>query len=395
MALANNLEQTTREFTFEFLERITDNFSEKHIIGSGAYGVVYKGVLENGEEIALKKLNCKPSLDDTQFMNELNNIMRTQHPNITRLVGYCCHAGHQRIKYEGEYIFTLVEERVLCFEYLQAGSLDKHISDESCGLDWYTRFKIIKGVCMGVNYLHNGSESSIYHLDLKPANILLDMNMDPKIGDFGLSRFFPLTQTYVATKIIGTPGYMPPEYIERCKITSKYDVFSLGVIIIRIMSGDEGYSKCAHMGPEKFLEHVHENWGKRLQATMSSHTLEQVKTCIKIALRCVEVDRERRPTIAQIVDELNKVPNFPSTPALNQSTQSECRGRTPRLPFDACSIQDEFYNLQKETLALLSSLYYLDLNHKRAMPYGEPEPFLNLKLIIRYEQCHSEIYGVD
>jgi len=206
--MADKFEQTsdtTREFTFEFLEKITDNFSEKHIIGRGGYGIVYKGVLEDGEVIALKKLHHIPGLDDTQFRNEFNHLMRAQHPNITRLVGYCYNLGHQRIKYGGEYIFAHVEERVLCFEYLQGGSLDKHITDESCGLEWHTRFNIIKGVCEGLNYPHNGSKDPIYHLDLKPANILLDKNMVPKIGDFGLSRLFPSTKTYITHKIIGTP----------------------------------------------------------------------------------------------------------------------------------------------------------------------------------------------
>ncbi|VAI53340.1 unnamed protein product [Triticum turgidum subsp. durum] len=187
--------------------------------------------------------------------------MRAQHPNVTRLVGYCYHLGHQCIKQKGEYVFAHVEERVLCFEYLQGGSLDNHISDESCGLDWPTRFKIVKGVCEGLNYLHNGCKDPIYHLDLKPANVLLDKNMFPKIGDFGLSRLFPLSQTYITSKIIGTPGYMPPEYIERREITSKYDVFSLGVIIVRVIAGDEGYSKCAYMSLEDFLEHVFKVYG--------------------------------------------------------------------------------------------------------------------------------------
>lgn len=167
--------------------------------------------------------------------------------------------------------------------------------------------------------------------------------MVPKIGDFGLSRLFPSTKTYNTTKIMGTIGYMPPEYIQRCEITSKYDVFSLGVIIIRIMAGDEGYSKFIDMSPQEFLEQVHENWGKRLRATMSSHTSEQVNTCIQIALRCVDVYREKRPTIAEIVDELNKVSDVRSKPALNQSKVSGRRRRTPPFPFHAWSNQDEVH----------------------------------------------------
>ncbi|XP_073356982.1 cysteine-rich receptor-like protein kinase 44 [Aegilops tauschii subsp. strangulata] len=195
------------------------------------------------------------------------------------------------------------------------------VADESRGLDWHTRFKIINGVCLGLNYLHNGCKNPIYHLDLKPANILLDKNMVPKIGDFGLSRLFPSAQTYITNKNIGTLGYMPPEYIDRNEITSKYDVFSLGVIMIRIIAGDEGHSKYTDMSSQEFLEHVHENWTKRMQATMLSHISDQIKRCIKRALRCVDFDRKKRPTIAEIVSELNKVSDFQSKPALNQNTQ--------------------------------------------------------------------------
>ncbi|VAH23394.1 unnamed protein product [Triticum turgidum subsp. durum] len=324
--MANNLEHTsatTREFTLELLKQITDNFSEDHVIGRGGYGVVYKGLLDDGEEIAVKKLHYMPGLDDTQFTNEFNNLMRAQHQNIVQLVGYCYYLGHERFKYNGEYIFAPVEERFLCFKYLQGGGLDKHISDESCGLNWHTRFRIIKGVSEGLNYLHNGCKDSIYHLDLKPENILLDKNMFPKIGDFGLSRLFQSEKTHITSKIMGTVGYMPPEYIDRRAITPKFDVFSLGVIILQIVAGYDGYSKCEHMSLQEFLEHVHENWGKRMQETMSSHTSEQVITCIKIALRCVEFDREKRPTIADIIDELNKIDNAESSATGKNTEENE------------------------------------------------------------------------
>ncbi|KAJ1274406.1 hypothetical protein BS78_05G059300 [Paspalum vaginatum] len=233
--------------------------------------------------------------------------MMLQHENIVRLIGYCYEISHKLEKYKGQFVYAGVEEKVLCFEYLQGGSLDKHLSDESCGHGWHTRYKIIKGICEGLHYLHNGSKDPIYHLDLKPANILLDKNMVPKIGDFGLSRLFDSTQTCTTKGILGTPGYMLPEYINRYQITPKFDVFSLGVIIIQIMTGREGYSKCGDVLSQEFIDLVHENWGKRLKSTMSSHTSHEIKTCMEIALRCVETDRVKRPTIADIVDELNKI----------------------------------------------------------------------------------------
>ncbi|KAM0850644.1 hypothetical protein ACQ4PT_052945 [Festuca glaucescens] len=267
-----------------------------------------------GEEIAVKRLHHLPGLDDKEFRNEFNNLMRAQHKNIVRLIGYCYDIGHQRIKLNEEYIFAHLEERVLCLEYLEGGSLDNYVSDGSCGLDWHTCYAIIRGVCEGLNYLHNGSKDPIFHLDLKPANILLNKVMIPKIADFGLSRLCPSAKTCTAIKIIGTPGYMPPEYIERCQITSKFDIFSLGVIIIQIMAGREGYFKLADITSQEFIKLVHENWLKRLHATVSSHTSHEVKRCIEIALKCVEFDRVRRPTIAEVVHELNKIDTSNGSP---------------------------------------------------------------------------------
>jgi len=199
-------------------------------------------------------------------------------------------------------------------EYLEGGSLDKYVSDRSCGLDWHTCYAIIRGVCEGLNYLHNGSKDPIFHLDLKPANILLNKEMMPKIGDFGLSRLCPSAKTCTTIKIMGTPGYMPPEYIERCQITSKFDIFSLGVIIIQIMAGRKGYFELADMTSQEFIKLVHEKWLKRLHTAASSHTSHEVKRCIEIALKCVEVDRVKRPTIAEVVDELNKIDTSNASP---------------------------------------------------------------------------------
>ncbi|XBI76624.1 hypothetical protein VPH35_069839 [Triticum aestivum] len=301
------IEGMTSEFTLQLLDHITNHFSEESIIGRGGSGVVYKGELDNGEEIAMKKLHQMPGLDEKQFTNEFNNLMRAKHKNIIRLVGYCYYLGHERVEHKGKYVFAHVQERLLCYEYLQGGNLDQHLFDELCGLDWHTRYKIIKGVCEGLNFLHTGSEDPICHLDLKPANILLDKDMTPKIADFGLSRLFASAQTHITTQIIGTLGYMPPEFIERGKITPKFDIFSLGVIIIKIIAGPDGYSKFADMSSEEFDKLLHQNWAKRLHETMPSGTLQEMKTCMDIASRCVERDEEKRPCISEIIHELYKI----------------------------------------------------------------------------------------
>lgn len=314
--MENNLHHTTetaREFPLHFLQHITDNFSEKRIIGRGGFGTVYKGVLDNRDEIAVKKLGYQPGLGDDQFKNEVMNLMGVQHQNIVQLLGYCYETRNRVAEYNGKLVFAGYDERVLCLEYLQGGSLEKHLSDEPCRLDWSISYGIIKGICDGLKHLHTGSKNPIYHLDLKPANILLDEDMIPKIGDFGLSRLLVSTQTCVTQTFIGTPGYMPPEYIDKQEITPKFDVFSLGVIILQIMAGRSGHSESAHTPSEQFIELVHENWRKRLQATMSADISQEVKICIEIALKCVESDRGKRPTINQIVDELDKIDNAKSS----------------------------------------------------------------------------------
>lgn len=295
-----------REFPLEFLQRITNNFSKDNIIGEGGFGVVYKGLLDNGEEIALKKLN-HTGLDDKEFTNEFNNIIRAHHQNIVQFVGYCYHPGSW-IMHNGQYIFAHEPIRILCFEYLHGGNLESLLSDEQpCRSDWQTCYKIIKGVSQGLNYLHNAHEESIYHLDLKPANVLLDNNMIPKIGDFGISRIFSSTKTITtATRMMGTMGFMPPEYINKQEISPKYDVFSLGAVIIQIMAGRQRYRDCGRFPNEKIIELVCEKW-RKLHPTMSTHTWLEVQTCIEIALRCLEDDKDKRLTIKEIVGELNRI----------------------------------------------------------------------------------------
>ncbi|CAL4991703.1 unnamed protein product [Urochloa decumbens] len=332
-----------RDLTFKLLEDITNKFSEEHKVGKGGYGEVYKGVLQSGEVIAVKKLFHQQGLDDVQFEKEFNNLMRVQHHNIIRLVGYCYETRHKHIEVNGKYHFAEIAERALCFEYLQQGSLTNHLSDESCGLDWDTRYKIIKGICEGLNYLHNGSKDNhMYHLDLKPENILLDTKMKPKIADFGLSRLFGTTQTHITKNYAGTIGYVPPEYIDKRQISKKYDVFSLGIIIIQIRAGPLGYSRSAEMPSQQFIDLVHENWKNRCQTTPKHKSLEadslEVKMCIEMALRCVEPDRARRPSITEVIDKLNEIESL-KLPLLGQ-TSDPPKGRVEidplelRFPFE-------------------------------------------------------------
>ncbi|CAL5341836.1 unnamed protein product [Camellia sinensis] len=211
-------------FDFATIVNATDNFSINNKLGEGGFGLVYKGELKGGQEIAVKRLsrNSSQGLDD--FKNEVSYIAKLQHRNLVKLLG-CCIQG---------------EEKMLIYEYMPNKSLDYFIFDQtqSTLLDWPTRFHIIDGISRGLLYLHQDSRLRIIHRDLKASNILLDIDMNPKISDFGLARSFGGNETKANTnRVVGTYGYMPPEYAVHGYFSVKSDVFSFGVLVLEVVSG--------------------------------------------------------------------------------------------------------------------------------------------------------------
>ncbi|KAL6596988.1 hypothetical protein ACP70R_047122 [Stipagrostis hirtigluma subsp. patula] len=303
------ISEVPREIPFHLLKEITNNFSEERELGRGSYGKVYTGIHKDGKKIAVKMLHDIPALDEQQFQKEFDNLATLQHQNIVQLVGYCYEIQKKSVEYNGRTVLAEEIYRLLCFEYMQNGNLEKYLSDEHHGLDWHARYAIIKGICKGLKYLHEELKCPMCHLDLKPANILLDENMVPKIADFGLSRFFEEDQTRITESCIGTHGYLPPEYIDKKMISKKFDIFGLGVVIIKIMAGTTGYFESARTSPQAFAELVHKNWSNRLHEKpmdMLESSSKQVKRCIEIALTCVKDDRTKRPSIGDIVHKLSE-----------------------------------------------------------------------------------------
>uniref|UniRef100_A0A0E0F3V6 Protein kinase domain-containing protein n=1 Tax=Oryza meridionalis TaxID=40149 RepID=A0A0E0F3V6_9ORYZ len=297
--------------TLVFLEDITENFSRKREIGRGAFGVVYKGVLDNGEVIAVKKLERTSGIHARRFQNEANNLLELEHKNVVKLIGSCCQAERQVVEHDGKYVFTDVVEKLLCYEYhLPNGSLDSYIYDESNEFDWPMRFKIIMGICNGIHFLHKERNEAIIHMNLKPSNILLGDNMVPKIADFGLSRLFGQEQTRLITQnVVGWIGYVAPEYYYRGEISEKSDIFSLGILILEIVTGLKNDSTSQEVSSRILIDNVRRNWLKSSQITSRYPSLEeddllQAKRCIEIGLNCVETDPKKRPTIGEIIVEL-------------------------------------------------------------------------------------------
>lgn len=295
---------------YQLLKQVTNDFHEERFIGSGTFGKVYKGVSENGAQIAVKVLHNISGPDDKEFHKEFDNLRGLKHPNIVELVGFCNESEEELVVFEGKQVVAERLRMALCFEYVHNGSLQKRISDANMGFNWHTRYRIIKGICEGLMYLHQGLEYPVMHFDLKPDNILLDKNMIPKIADFGLAKLFGEENTKRTMNSVGTCGYWPPEYIKHQIISKEFDIFSLGVIIVKIMTGHEGYTCIADMTTCKFVKHVHENWRNKLCQKLSHTSLEvycnQVKRCIELALDCLKSNRQERPTMQDIVSSLNE-----------------------------------------------------------------------------------------
>ncbi|XP_021723594.1 cysteine-rich receptor-like protein kinase 10 isoform X2 [Chenopodium quinoa] len=211
-------------FDLRTLEAATNNFSNDNKLGQGGFGTVYKGTLANGQEIAVKRLSKVSSQGAEEFKNEVVLIANLQHRNLVKLLGFCL-AG---------------EEKSLVFEFVPNKSLDYFLFDarKQGELKWSARYEIIKGIARGLLYLHQDSQLRIIHRDLKSGNILLDANMNPKIADFGLARISEVEQSVNATtRIVGTYGYMAPEYAMHGQFSVKSDVYSFGVLVLEIVCG--------------------------------------------------------------------------------------------------------------------------------------------------------------
>nr|CDM87045.1 unnamed protein product [Triticum aestivum] len=281
------------------LQEITENFSEMRKIGEGGFGVVYKGVLHSRIVAVKRIIMSEHTINDRLFDREVKSLMKIiSHRNVVRFLGFCSNTHREAIKEAGstELVMAQIRERLLCFEYISNGSLDKHITDELRGLKWSIRYEIIKGICHGLHYLHE--ENNIIHMDLKPSNIMINDDMVPKITDFGLSRLDKHTHTSGARFI--TQGYCAPEYVNGGKTSKKADMYSLGVIITELVTGCRGDPNNVNV-----LRRWIHRWDKSPKDTVLSQ-YQQVTKCLKIAAHCRKKEPSNRPFILDIICILNE-----------------------------------------------------------------------------------------
>ncbi|EEF34595.1 Serine/threonine-protein kinase PBS1, putative [Ricinus communis] len=312
--------QEQKHFTFDTLASATKDFHPTHKLGEGGFGPVYRGKLNDGRDIAVKKLSHSSNQGKKEFMNEAKLLARVQHRNVVNLLGYCTHGM----------------EKLLVYEYVSNESLDKLLfkSNKREQLDWKRRYDIITGIARGLLYLHEDSHNCIIHRDIKASNILLDDKWVPKIADFGMARLFPEDQTHVNTRVAGTNGYMAPEYVMHGHLSVKADVFSFGVLVLELITGQRNSTFNQSLEAQNLLEwayklHKKDRSLEIMDSTLaSSAAIDQVKMCIHIGLLCTQGDPQLRPNMRRVVILLSKRPGNleePSRPGVPGSRYRRSR----------------------------------------------------------------------
>ncbi|XP_061372283.1 G-type lectin S-receptor-like serine/threonine-protein kinase At1g11330 [Gastrolobium bilobum] len=282
--------QELLQFSFEKLATATNYFHSSNKLGQGGFGAVYKGKLQDGKEIAVKRLSRASGQGLEEFMNEVLVISKLQHRNLVKLLG-CCIEG---------------EEKMLIYEYMPNRSLDAYV------FDWRKLFSIIEGIARGLLYLHRDSRLKIIHRDLKASNILLDEELNPKISDFGMARIFGGSEDQGNTqRVVGTYGYMSPEYAMQGVFSEKSDVFSFGVLLLEIVSARRNSSLYDNDNSLTLLGLVWIQWKEEdvislVDPGIYDPSLEKhIIRCIHIGLLCVQEFAADRPNMAAVISMLN------------------------------------------------------------------------------------------
>ncbi|XP_031247796.1 cysteine-rich receptor-like protein kinase 19 [Pistacia vera] len=284
-------------YNFYDIEAATDRFSFENKLGQGGYGPVYKALLPNGQEVAVKKLSKTSTQGYEEFRNEVMLTAKLQHVNLVRLLGFC----------------TDREEQMLIYEYMPNKSLDYYLFDpiRRCILDWRKRVHIIEGITQGLLYLQEYSRLTIIHRDLKASNILLDEDMKPKISDFGMARIFAKDELEVNTeRVVGTYGYIPPEYVKRGIYSTKSDVYSFEVLLLQIISGNRVSLFYGLEENLSLLDYAYELWKDGKGTDFMDPSLDDMNSscklikCLQIALLCVQENPNDRPSMLEVFSML-------------------------------------------------------------------------------------------
>ncbi|XP_042442919.1 probable leucine-rich repeat receptor-like protein kinase At2g28990 [Zingiber officinale] len=289
-----------RVFTYKELERVTNYFKKQ--LGKGGFGPVFHGYLKNDVQIAVKMLSQSSSQGMKEFRAEIQNLTRIHHKNLVSLLGYCM---------EGDKL-------ALVYEYMPQGTLQDHLTGKfhsEATYSWARRLNIAIGAAQGLEYLHTACNPPLIHRDVKSSNILLSESLVAKVADFGLSKSFNMdNHTHIpnASAVVGTPGYIDPEYSSSNQISEKSDVYSFGVIILELVTGRPPVVRAMNSNAISLVQWVRQRLAKEDIENIidrnlrMGHDINSIWKAVDLALRCTELDHRQRPTMARVVKELNE-----------------------------------------------------------------------------------------
>lgn len=282
-----------KELTISDIIKATDDFNQENIIGCGGFGLVYKAILANGTRLAVKKLSGDLGLMEREFKAEVEALSAAKHQNLVTLQGYCVHEG----------------SRLLMYSYMENGSLDYWLHEKVDGpsqLDWPTRLKILRGASSGLAYMHQICEPHIVHRDIKSSNILLDEKFEAHVADFGLSRLINPYQTHVTTELVGTLGYIPPEYGQAWVATLRGDMYSFGVVMLELLTGKRPVEISKPKASRELVGWVQQMRSEGKQDEVFDPILrgkgseEEMLQVLDVACMCVSQNPFKRPTIKEV-----------------------------------------------------------------------------------------------
>ncbi|KAK1268422.1 Proline-rich receptor-like protein kinase PERK13 [Acorus gramineus] len=287
-------------FSYEELMEITDGFSKQNLLGEGGFGCVYKGWLPDGKEVAVKQLKAGSGQGEREFRAEVEIISRVHHRHLVSLVGYCIAEHH----------------RLLVYEFLPNNTLEYHLHDKGLPvMEWSKRLKIAVGSARGLAYLHEDCHPKIIHRDIKTANILLDNSFEAQVADFGLAKLSNDMNTHVSTRVMGTFGYMAPEYASSGKLTDRSDVFSFGVVLLEIITGRKPVDASQPLGDESLVEWARPLLNQALDTgdfsvvvdprLENNYVKSEMFRMMETAAACVRHSAPKRPRMVQVVRALD------------------------------------------------------------------------------------------
>ncbi|KAI3714619.1 hypothetical protein L6452_21577 [Arctium lappa] len=333
-------------FTYEELAMATDGFSEANLLGQGGFGYVHRGVLPNGKEVAVKQLKTGSGQGEREFQAEVEIISRVHHKHLVSLVGYCI-SGAQRL---------------LVYEFVPNNTMEFHLHGKNRPvMEFPTRLRIALGAAKGLAYLHEDCHPKIIHRDIKAANILLDFNFEAKVADFGLAKITSDVATHVSTRVMGTFGYLAPEYAASGKLSDKSDVFSFGVMLLELITGRRPVDST-----QTFMDDSLVDWARplltramddgnfdaiadsRLQRDYNHSEMARMVTC---AAACVRHSARRRPRMSQVVRALEGDVSLSAlTEGIRAGQGSSAYGSRGSSDYDTAQYNDDMVKFRKMAL---------------------------------------------